>query len=297
MLAEQDRFVSMLEAKGFKVIVNKPQQFFDEAECLQMVGEIDGWLAGDDEITAAVMDKALPRLKVISKWGTGLDSIDLEAAAERKLPVKNTPAAFKDAVAEVAMSFMIELARGLIRADRDIRDGYWPKTPSSGLMGQSLGIIGFGAIGQGIAKRAAAFDMDIFFYDPYFKGTISPSFQHCNNLEELLRNSRFVCLACNLSPENHHLMNEKTLGLMLDGSYLINVARGPLVKEEALVKLMHSGRIIGAALDVFEVEPLPLSSPLRRMKNVILGSHNANNVTSVVEAVHTNTLRNLFEFI
>lgn len=297
MLAEEERFVAILEEKGYTVIVKRPPQFFDEDACLDMVGEIDGWLAGDDAITAHVMDKALPRLKVISKWGTGLDSIDLNAARDRNLPVLNTPAAFKDAVAEVALSYMIELARNVVRTDQHIRDGQWPKAPSLGLMGQSLGLVGFGAIGQGIARRAAAFDMNVRFYDPYFTGDADAPYQQMKTLEEMFAVSRFVCLACNMSPENHHLMNEKTLGMMPEGSYIINVARGPLVKEEALINEMNAGRIHGAGLDVFEVEPLPLSSPLRVMDNVILGSHNANNVTSVVEAVHANTLNNLEKFI
>lgn len=297
MLAEEERFVAILEEKGFNVIVKRPPQFFKEDACLDMVGDIDGWLAGDDVITADVMDKALPRLKVISKWGTGLDSIDLDAARDRDLPVLNTPAAFQDAVAEVALGYMIELARNVVRTDSHIREGQWPKTPSLGLMGQSLGVIGFGAIGQGIAKRAAAFNMDVNFYDPYFNGHAELPFQHYDSLEDMLQASRFVCLACNMSPENYHLMNEKTLGLMPQGSYLINVARGPLVKEEALIDQMNAGRIHGAGLDVFEVEPLPATSPLREMGNVILGSHNANNVTSVVEAVHANTLSNLEKFI
>ena len=144
MLAEEERFVAILKEKGFNVIVKRPPQFFEEDECLDMVGNIDGWLAGDDVITAAVIDKALPRLKVISKWGTGLDSIDLDAARACDLPVLNTPAAFQDAVAEVALSYMIELARNIVRTDRHIREGQWPKTPSLGLMGQSLASLALG---------------------------------------------------------------------------------------------------------------------------------------------------------
>jgi D-3-phosphoglycerate dehydrogenase len=170
MLAEEECFVAIIEEKGFNVIVKRPPQFFEEDACLDIVEDIDGWLAGDDVVTAAVMDKVLPRLQVISKCGTGLDSIDLDAARALDLPVLNTPAAFQNAVAKVALSYMLELARNVVRSDRHICDGQWPKSPSLGLMGQSLGVIGFGAIGQGIAKRAAAFNMDINFYDPYFSG-------------------------------------------------------------------------------------------------------------------------------
>lgn len=294
MLAEEARFVRLLEAEGLTVKIMRPEQFFDETQCLQMVGDIDGWLAGDDQITASVMDAALPRLKVISKWGTGLDSIDLGAASDRGIAVFNTPAAFKDAVAEVALAFMLELARGVVRSDAKIRAGHWPKNASAGLVGKRLGLVGFGAIGQGIARRAAGFDMEVSFCDPYFSGDPGHFVQE-SALSDMLSTVDYLCLACNLSPENFHLIGDKELNLMMAGSYVINVARGPLIDEAALARALAAGHIGGAGLDVFEQEPLPQFSPLRSLENVILGSHNANNVSSVVEHVHQNTLNNLFE--
>lgn len=296
MLADEERFVSILRDRGFDPVVARPKQFFDEEACLDLVGDIDGWLAGDDQITAGVIDKALPKLRVVSKWGTGLDSIDLAAAKSRGLPVCNTPAAFKDAVAEIALGFMLELARGVARTDNAVRQGDWPKLAMPGLIGKSVGIIGFGAIGRGIALRAAAFGMTVNFYDPYYTNTPIDEFEQKSELEDLLVSADYACLACNMSDENFHLIDADELSQMPRGASLINVARGPLVNEAALCEALSSGHLGGAGLDVFEHEPLPESSELRRFENVVLGSHNANNVVSVVEAVHQNTLENLYKY-
>lgn len=294
MLAEERRFVGLLAERGVEVVVARPEQFCSEAECMQLVGEIDGWLAGDDKVTASVLDAALPRLKVISKWGTGLDSIDLLAAAERGVPVYNTPAAFRDAVAEVALAFMLELARNTVRNDNEIRQGAWPKARSPGLVDKHLGLVGFGAIGQGIAKRAQAFAMNVSFFDPFYAGAEGEE-RRCETLPDLLKDIDYLCLACNMSPENYHIIGAAELALMPQGASVVNVARGPLIDEKALIGALQSGHIGGAGLDVFEVEPLPMDNPLRRLENVVLGSHNANNVVSVVEKVHANTLANLFQ--
>ena len=243
-----------------------------------------------------VIDKALPKLRVVSKWGTGLDSIDLAAAKSRGLPVCNTPAAFKDAVAEIALGFMLELARGVARTDNAVRQGDWPKLAMPGLIGKSVGIIGFGAIGRGIALRAAAFGMTVNFYDPFYTDTAIDEFEQKSVLADLLVSADYVCLACNMSDENFHLIDADELSQMPRGACLINVARGPLVNEAALVEALSSGHLGGAGLDVFEHEPLPEGSELRRFENVVLGSHNANNVVSVVEAVHQNTLENLYKY-
>ena len=297
MLADERRFVNLLKEQGLNPIVARPQQFFNEAECLELVGDIDGWLAGDDQVSAQVIDKAMPRLKVISKWGTGLDSFDLAAAEERGLPVCNTPAAFKDAVAEIAIGYMLELARHIGKTNLMVRRGKWPKIQTQGLVSKTLGLIGYGAIGQAIATRASSFQMPVKFFDPFFVGDPLPGQSQVKTLEDLLSNSDYVCLACNLSSDNHHLINQDTIAMMKNGAFLVNVARGPLVDEAALITALEQQHLAGAGLDVFEVEPLPETSALRGIDTVILGSHNANNVASVVEGVHQNTLNNLYHHL
>lgn len=289
MLRERGRFDAALRAMGHEPVWAPDRvaygQFMDEAQCLAFAGEVDGWLAGDDRITRAVLAAFLPRLRVIAKWGTGLDSIDRAAAAELGVPVLNSPGAFADAVAEVAIGLLLMLRRHLGAIDRAIRAGDWPKPQGVELRGAMLGMIGLGAIGGRIAELGRAFGMEVIHHDPYVAGSVAPL--------ELAARADVVCLACALTPENRHIVDARFLAAMREGAVLVNVARGPLVDEAALVAALESGHLGGAALDVFEEEPLPAASPLRGMENVVLSSHNANNGLRAVEAVHANTLRNL----
>lgn len=289
MLKEKDRFDAALREMGYTPVWPEVTQFLDEAACLAQVGEIDGWLAGDDQITRAVLQAALPRLRVIAKWGTGTDSIDKAAAADLGVPVLNSPGAFADAVGEVAIGLMLMLTRHLRNIDRDIRAGGWPKPQGVELNGSVLGMIGQGAIGGRIAALGRAFGMTVVFHDPFVDGSQSP--------QAVAAQADILCLACALTPENHHLVNADLLSRMKPSALVVNVARGPVIDEAALIAALRQGRIAGAALDVFEAEPLPADSPLRQMDNVVLSSHNANNGLRAVEAVHANTLKNLRDIL
>lgn len=295
MLNERERFDTILRESGYTPVWPEVSQFMDETQCLEYAGQIDGWLAGDDRITRAVMDAALPRLKVISKWGTGIDSIDLDAARDLGLPVLNSPGAFADAVGECAIGYMLMLMRDLNRIDREIRAGGWPKPRGVSPKGRTLGVIGFGAIGRRIGELGAGLGMEVVFSDPFVTDPIDlgPAAATPIPALDLAARSDVVALACSLTPDNHHLVNAGFLKAMKNDAYLINVARGPLVNENDLITALNVGQLAGAALDVFETEPLPAESPLRGFDNVILGSHNCNNEVSAVEYVHQNTLDNL----
>jgi D-3-phosphoglycerate dehydrogenase len=289
MLNERPRFDAELRGMGYEPLWAPDRvsygQFMDEAQCLAFAGEVDGWLAGDDRITRAVLAAHRPRLRVIAKWGTGLDSIDRAAAAEMGVPVLNSPGAFAQAVAEVAIGLILMLTRHLAAIDRAIRAGHWPKPQGVELSGATLGLIGRGAIGGRIAELGQAFGMAVIHHDPAVPGSVPA--------REVAARADVVCLACALTPENRHLVDASFLAAMKPSAILVNVARGPLVDEAALIAALRAGRIAGAALDVFEAEPLPSDSPLRAMDNVVLSSHNANNGLRAVEAVHANTLQNL----
>jgi D-3-phosphoglycerate dehydrogenase len=289
MLKERDRFDAALRGMGYDPVWAPDHvayaQFLDEAQCLSLMGRIDGWLAGDDRITQAVLAAALPRLKVIAKWGTGTDSIDRAAAAALGVPVLNSPGAFADAVAEVAIGLILMLTRHLGLIDRAIRAGGWPKPRGVELRGAVLGMIGRGAIGGRIADLGQAFGMDVIHHDPFVPGSVAPP--------DLAAAADIVCLACALTPENRHIVNAGFLAAMKPSAIVVNVARGPLVDEAALIAALRGGTIAGAALDVFEDEPVGPANPLTAMDNVVLSSHNANNGLRAVEAVHANTLKNL----
>ena len=298
MLNERERFEKKLIADGYQPIFPDVDQFLSEQELLDLVGDIDAILAGDDQITDAVLQKSLPRLKVISKWGTGVDSIDLLAAKKLGVPVHNTPGAFKDAVAEIAIGYMLDLSRFISYTNSTVRQGNWIKPRGTGLVNQTLGVIGIGAIGQGVAKRARAMDMNIIAYDPFFERHSIDSKLDVDNvdLESLLKQSDFVCLTCNLTQDNKHIINADSFKMMKPSSYIINVARGQLVCEISLTEALLNKSIAGAGLDVYETEPLPEGHPLTSMENVILGCHNANNTVAAVEYVHENTLINLYAY-
>lgn len=295
MLKEKDRFDKSIRDFGYEPIWAPAEQFLSEEQCLSLVGDVDGWLAGDDRITEKVLKAGLPRLKVIAKWGTGIDSIDLEAAKRLGVSVKNSPAAFANAVAEVAIHYMLSLRRHLVAIDRAVRTGRWPKPQGLELSGATLGMIGFGAIGQRIAELATVFGMNVVFFDPYQSEskTVGGKQAQRVGLGAIATDSDIICLACSYNAENHHIVGEAFLKKMKQTAIIVNVARGPLIDQQALVSALRANRVAGAGLDVFEDEPLAADDALLAFDNVVLGSHNANNGRAAVEYVHANTLKNL----
>jgi D-3-phosphoglycerate dehydrogenase len=296
LIPAYERFRSLFEDAGLDVIIPEVRERLAESELLQYVGELDGVICGDDQFTARVLEAAAPRLKVISKWGTGIDSIDGDTAARLGIRVCNTPGAFTDAVADTVMGFILSFARRLPWMDRSVKSGAWSKMPLTALHEISIGVIGVGRIGKAVLRRARAFGAhllgnDIVEIDPGFVAMVGAEMI---NLEDLLGQADFVSLNCDLNPTSRHLLNPERMALMKPGAVLINTARGPIVDQAALIQALQEGRIAGAALDVFEDEPLPIDSPLRLMDNVLLGPHNANASPSAWERVHWNTIRNLF---
>lgn len=291
------RFRPFIESLGIEIIVAEVNERLSEEELLAYAGRFDGVLCGDDRFTARVLQACLPRLKVISKWGTGIDSIDSAAAASLGIRVCRTPNAFTLPVADTVMGYLLTFARNLPWMDRDIKAGRWHKIPGRSLSECTLGVVGVGNIGKAVLRRARAFGMKLLGNDIV---EIAPDFLLENgvemtSLEDLLSRSDFVSLNTDLNPTSHHLINARTLACMRPEAVLINTSRGPVVDEPALVEALQAGRIRGAALDVFEVEPLPADSPLLKMDNVLLAPHNSNSSPAAWERVHRTTLSNLCE--
>lgn len=292
-----ERFLPVLQHFGLEVMIAEVHERLSEEELLRYAGQFDGALCGDDRFTERVMQACLPRLKVISKWGTGIDSIDRAAAQRLGIRVCNTPNAFTLPVSDSVMGYILAFARQLPWMDRAVKGGVWAKLPGRSLSECTLGVIGVGNIGKAVLRRARAFGMKLLGNDIV---SIAPDFIAENgvemtSLEDLLRRADFVSVNCDLNPTSYHIINAKTLGWMKPSAVLINTARGPLVDEPALVAALQGGQIAGAALDVFEVEPLPADSPLRQMDNVLLAAHNSNASPAAWERVHWNTIRNLLD--
>ncbi|MBI1793539.1 MAG: phosphoglycerate dehydrogenase [Chloroflexi bacterium] len=297
MFPSLNRFKPVFKKYGLELIVPDVQERMEEADLLKYAGQFDGAICGDDRYTARVLSACAPRLKVISKWGTGIDSIDNEAASRLGIKVARTPNAFTTPVADTVLGYMLAFARRQPWMDSEMKSGKWEKIPGKALSECTLGVIGVGAIGKAVTRRARAFGMkvlgnDIIEIDHVF---VTETNIEMTNLEYLLSNSDFVSINCDLNPTSHHLINEKTLARMKAEAILINTARGPIVDENALIEALQAKRLAGAALDVFEFEPLPLESPLLKMDNVLLAPHNSNSSPAAWERVHWNTIRNLLD--
>jgi D-3-phosphoglycerate dehydrogenase len=295
MQVELPRHRERIEALGYEVLAPDldGRQQFTAAELLEYGdSRLVGIIAGDDELDREFFSGAHD-LKTVIRWGIGMDSVDHEAARQHGVRVRNTPGVFSHEVADSAFGYILNLARGYLVVDAAVRRGEWPKWEGFTLAGSRLGVVGFGAIGRQIANRGNGFDMDVVAYDPFVDS--SPPDVAIVDLETLLRTSRFVVLACPLTPETTHLINTDTLAVVGPDAYLVNVARGPVVDENALIDALTNKRLAGAALDVFEVEPLPLDSPLRTLPNVVLGAHNGSNTRQGVERASSRAVDFLIE--
>jgi len=295
LMEDWDRFKGIFEDRGIEVVLPPVNERLSEDELLQLITDIDGIICGDDAITAKVLAHA-NSLKVISKWGTGIDSIDKDACDDLGILLYNTPNAFTNPVADTTMGFILAISRRIVDANTYMHSGIWKKLPGKALNELTLGIIGVGNIGKAVARRAHVFGMTLLGNDPVEMPT---EFLWQTDMEmvsktRLLQESDFVSLHCDLNPTSRLVINRDDIVLMKPTAYLINTARGPLVNEVALILALQQGWIAGAGLDVFENEPLNPDSVLIGMENVLLSSHNANTGYSAREAVHISTINNLF---
>ncbi len=290
-----ERFKPLFDHYGIETITPGVNERLEEADLLKYAGQFDGTMCGDDRYTPTVLQACSPRLKVISKWGTGIDSIDKKTCEALGIALKNTPNAFTLPVSDTVMGYMLAFARRLSWMDRAVKSGVWQKIPGRSLSECTLGVIGQGNVGKAVIRRAHGFGMTLLGNDII---PIAPDFLveynvRMTSLADLLAQSDFVSLNCDLNPTSVHLINATTLGQINPGAVVINTARGPIIDEAALIQALQQNKIAGAALDVFEVEPLPADSPLRQMDNVLLAPHNSNSSPAAWERVHWNTIRNL----
>lgn len=296
MQPQLERFRARLEAAGVEIVAPTVRERLEEAELLPLVNGIHGMICGDDRITARVIAEA-SALTVVVKWGTGIDSIDQQACADRGIAVRNTPGAFTEPVADTVLGYVIAAQRGLFEMNRKLHAGGWAKTPGWALHERTLGVVGVGRIGQAVTRRARAFGMRVIGCDPVRPptGFLAETALELFEKAALLREADVISLNCDLNPTSYHLIGARELALMRDDAWLVNTARGPLIDEVALSRALLEGRIGGVALDVYEQEPLPADSALLGLENVILAAHNANASPAARERVHEGTIEMLLE--
>lgn len=249
-------------------------------EIIRRLGDKDALLCLlTDKIDKEVID-AGPKLRVISTYSVGFDHIDVKYATSKGIYIGHTPGVLTDAVADLAFALLLAIARRIVECDNLIRNGEWVVAWAPTFMlgdavyGKTIGIIGLGKIGSAVARRANGFNMKILYYDKIRRESIEKELNaEFKSLEDLLKESDFVLLSVTLTEETFHLINEDRLKLMKKSTYLINISRGKVIDEKALVKALKENWIRGAALDVFETEPIGKDNPLTKLKNVILTPH------------------------
>lgn len=288
----------LFESKGVKAVCPPVVQTLSEEELIDWVPRCEGWIIGDDPATRRVFEAGKRgALKAAVKWGVGTDNVDFAAAADLQIPIANTPNMFGAEAADVAMSYITALARETFLIDRQVRAGMWPKPTGISLDGKTVGVIGFGDIGKATAKRALAAGMKVIAYDPIFNEATRFTEVKCSSWPDRVEECDFLVLACSLNASNRHMLNKNIFARVKTGVRVINVARGALISEDDLVSALENGTVHSVALDVFETEPLPLSSPLRRFEQCIFGSHNASNTIDAVLRASKRAIEILFGFM
>jgi phosphoglycerate dehydrogenase-like enzyme len=273
-------------------------QILSEPELIRLVPQCDGWIIGDDPATRAVFAAGKAgRLKAAVKWGVGVDNVDFAAAGEFGIPVTNTPAMFGREVADLAMGYVTALARQFVAIDRGVRAGAWPKPAGISLAGRTAALVGYGDIGRHTARRLLAAEMRVIVYDPAWTAGDTAAGIEIAQWPERVGEADFVVLACALTRENRHLIDGAALARMRPGVRIVNVSRGPLIDEPALAAALERQHVAAAALDVFEEEPPPAASPLRRFEQCVFGSHNGSNTVDAVRRASDRAIELLFGFL
>ena len=262
-----------LEAAVGEVIYNQLGRPLTSQEMQDQLPGCDGLIAGLDRIDRAALESA-DRLKVIARYGVGVDNVDLETAAKKKITVTNTPNANTVSVAELTIGLLLSLARSIPDATASVREGRWQRLHGKVLAGKVIGLIGFGSVGKEVARRLQPWQSTLLACDPFADTSLAHALNvRLVELDELIREADFVSLHAPLLAETRHIVNRNFLSRMKPGACIVNTARGELIDEPALLAALNSGHLGGAALDVYAQEPPAADSPLRRNPRLIATPH------------------------
>lgn len=298
MHREKGKILDMLRDYDFEADWVPVDERLEEEDLLPVIGKYDGILCGDDRITEKVIDSAT-NLKVIVKWGTGIDSIHKEYAESKGIQVKRTPNAFTDPVADSVLGFMLNHVRNVATNHAVIRSGQWEKPQGYMLREKTIGIIGFGNIGQAVAKRLIPFGPTVFVNDVRALDDdllTSHKVTHVSR-DEIYDTCDIITLQCDLNPTSKYILDKGAFSKMKKTPYIINVSRGPLIKEIDLLDALERNLISGVGVDVFEHEPLPVDSPLRVLDTVTASCHNTNSSPLCWDRIHRNSLDMMSEVL
>jgi D-3-phosphoglycerate dehydrogenase len=286
----------LLNSQGYELVSARGP--LSEDEIHKLVGEFDGIICGDDAFTRKVLQKCLPRLKVLSKYGIGLDKVDVAAATELKIPVCYTPGVNHTTVSEHTFGLILCLIRQIGEQNAIIKGGGWKRMTGHEMWGKTMGILGMGRIGRETAKRARAFGMHIIGYDVFWSDDTDYFAADCGVVkastpEEVLKAADFLTLHMNLTKDNRGLINTERLRLMKPTAVIVNTARGGLVDEAALAAALQAGKLGGYCADVFADEPIKPDSPLLKAPNTVLTPHVGSRTYESVVRQATKCVQNL----
>ena len=287
----------LIARAGFEV--ERARGPLPEPEMLKLVGSFDGIVCGDDAFTRPVLQKCLPRLKVLSKYGIGVDKIDLAAATDLGIPVTYCPGVNHVTVAEHTFGLLLALTRLIPQQDAIVKMGEWKRSTGRELAGKTFGILGLGRLGKEVAKRAVAFEMKVCAFDLYWDEAFAKQhgIERKAAAEDVLRASEVVSLHMNLTGENREFVNAARIALMKKGAYLLNCARGALIHEADVAAALMSGQLGGYGADVVEPEPIAKTNPLLGAPNVVLTPHVASRTFESVERQATMAAENLIRVL
>jgi len=298
MLGMIDSFRPVFAKHGVEVTAPNVVQTLSVEELKELVPQHDGWIIGDDPATREVFAAGKAgNLKAAVKWGIGVDNVDFQACKELNIPIINTPNMFGGEVADIAMGYVIALARETFEIDRSVREYGWPKPRGISLSGKTVALVGLGDIGKNAAKRMLTSGMKVIAYDPVAKPADELSSVEISAWPNRIEEADFIVVTCALTQSSRHMVNAEVLAKSKAGVRVVNVGRGPVIDEKALEAALQSGKVYSAALDVFETEPLPKGSYLRTHPRCIFGSHNASNTVDAVERTSHIAIDKLFKFL
>jgi len=298
MLGMIDNFRPIFKERGIQLTTPDIVQTLPVSELTKIVPEHDGWIIGDDPATREVFQAGRSgNLRAAVKWGIGIDNVDFDACKDLNIPITNTPDMFGMEVADIAVGYLIALARETFEIDRAVRRGEWIKPRGVSLSKKKVALIGFGNIGQNTAKRLLAMNMDVISYDPYYINDETMPDVSFETWPNRIEEADFIIVTCSLSDTSYKMINSDIFEKVKKGIRIVNVGRGPIIDELALENALISEKVYSAALDVYEVEPLPMDSMLRSHPRCIFGSHNSSNTSDAVERTSLQAINKLFEFL
>lgn len=296
MLRSLDLFRDKFLEEGIEIVAPNVVQTLTEKELIALVPTVDGWIIGDDPATERVFQAGRQgKLRAAVKWGVGVDNVDFEACKKLGIPISNTPGMFGNEVADIAIGYMLGLARHLFTIDKEVKANNWIKPVGMSLTDKTIALIGLGDIGLATAKRLKGFNVKVNAYDPFTQlSTDQAGVDKILTFPDKINDADFVILTCALTASSEYMINASTLALMKPGVRIVNVSRGKLIHEDSLVEALEDGQVSAAALDVFEIEPLPVSSKLRKFNQCLFGTHNGSNTREAVIRTSLRAIELLF---